>query len=72
MPIQAVVHLEPPDGGWGWMIVLAAFVQSALVFGVIRSFGVFFVEFVNYFDEFSSHVSWITSIGIAVQQFASE
>ncbi|XP_061446291.1 monocarboxylate transporter 13-like [Rhineura floridana] len=71
MPGRAVVHPEPPDGGWGWMIVLAAFVQSALVFGVIRSFGVFFVEFVAYFDELSGRISWITSIGIAVQQFAS-
>ncbi|XP_034612969.1 monocarboxylate transporter 13 isoform X1 [Trachemys scripta elegans] len=67
-----VVHPEPPDGGWGWMVVLAAFFQSALVFGVIRSFGVFFMEFVGYFGELSGRVSWITSIGIAVQQFASE
>ncbi|XP_075764119.1 monocarboxylate transporter 13-like isoform X1 [Pelodiscus sinensis] len=66
-----VVHPEPPDGGWGWMVVLAAFFQSALVFGVIRSFGVFFMEFVGYFGELSWRVSWITSIGIAVQQFAS-
>ncbi|XP_039355695.1 monocarboxylate transporter 13-like isoform X2 [Mauremys reevesii] len=66
-----VVHPEPPDGGWGWMVVLAAFFQSALVFGVIRSFGVFFMEFVGYFGELSARVSWITSIGIAVQQFAS-
>ncbi|XP_074917546.1 monocarboxylate transporter 13-like [Chelonoidis abingdonii] len=66
-----MVHPEPPDGGWGWMVVLAAFFQSALVFGVIRSFGVFFMEFVGYFGELSGRVSWITSIGIAVQQFAS-
>nr|XP_056719667.1 monocarboxylate transporter 13-like [Euleptes europaea] len=71
MSYQAVVHREPPDGGWGWMVVLAAFIQSALVFGVIRSFGVFFVEFVEYFDELSRRISWITSIGIAMQQFVS-
>ncbi|CAI5791510.1 monocarboxylate transporter 13-like [Podarcis lilfordi] len=68
---SVVVHPEAPDGGWGWIIVLSAFLQSALVFGVIRSFGVFFVEFVTYFDELSGRISWITSIGIAVQQFAS-
>ncbi|XP_069501633.1 monocarboxylate transporter 13 isoform X2 [Ambystoma mexicanum] len=65
------VYPEPPDGGWGWMIVLAAFMQTSLVYGVIRSFGVFFVEFVQHFEELSGRVSWITSIGIAVQQFAS-
>lgn len=63
---------EPPDGGWGWMVVLSAFFQSALVFGVLRSFSVFFVEFVAAFDEPAARVSWIASIGIAVQQFGSE
>ncbi|XP_012312839.1 monocarboxylate transporter 13 isoform X2 [Aotus nancymaae] len=62
---------EPPDGGWGWMVVLSAFFQSALVFGVLRSFGVFFVEFVAAFEEQASRISWIASIGIAVQQFGS-
>ncbi|XP_050018647.1 monocarboxylate transporter 13 isoform X2 [Alexandromys fortis] len=62
---------EPPDGGWGWMVVLSAFFQSALVFGVLRSFGVFFVEFVAAFEEQAARVSWIASIGIAVQQFGS-
>ncbi|XP_071066448.1 monocarboxylate transporter 13 isoform X2 [Dasypus novemcinctus] len=62
---------EPPDGGWGWMVVLAAFFQSALVFGVLRAFGVFFVEFEAAFEEPAARVSWIASIGIAVQQFGS-
>ncbi|XP_073091028.1 monocarboxylate transporter 13 isoform X2 [Manis javanica] len=62
---------EPPDGGWGWMVVLSAFFQSALVFGVLRSFGVFFLEFVAAFEEQAARVSWIASIGIAVQQFGS-
>ncbi|XP_034262355.2 monocarboxylate transporter 13-like, partial [Pantherophis guttatus] len=60
-----------PDGGWGWMVVLGGFVQSALVFGVIRSFGVFFVEFVAHFGESAGSVSWVVSLGIAVLQFAS-
>nr|XP_056719599.1 monocarboxylate transporter 13-like [Euleptes europaea] len=65
------VHAVAPDGGWGWMVVLAGFVQTALVFGMIRSFGVFFVEFVEYFRAPSSTVSWIMSLGVAVLQFAS-
>ncbi|XP_042331408.1 monocarboxylate transporter 13-like [Sceloporus undulatus] len=62
---------KPPDGGWGWMVVLAAFVQSALVFGVIRSFGVFLVEFMAYFEEPSSTTSWITSVTVATLMFGS-
>ncbi|XP_067879770.1 monocarboxylate transporter 13-like [Heterodontus francisci] len=69
--MAARVPGEVPDGGWGWMIVVAAFLMSALVFGVIRSFGVFFLSFVDYFSEVSSTVSWITSMAVAVQQFSS-
>ncbi|XP_044529010.1 monocarboxylate transporter 13 isoform X2 [Gracilinanus agilis] len=64
-------RVEPPDGGWGWIVVLSAFFQSALVFGVLKSFGVFFLEFMAAFEEPAARVSWITSIGIAVQQFGS-
>ncbi|XP_063158992.1 monocarboxylate transporter 13-like [Candoia aspera] len=53
------------DGGWGWAIVLATFLQSALVFGIIRSFGVFFLEFTNYFEEASGTTSWIPSVTLA-------
>ncbi|XP_025032023.1 monocarboxylate transporter 13-like, partial [Python bivittatus] len=59
------------DGGWGWAIVLAAFLQSALIFGVIRSFGVFFVAFTDYFEERSGATSWIPSITVATLMFAS-
>lgn len=65
-------HPVALDGGWGWMVVLAGFVQSALVFGVIRSFGVIFVEFVAYFQASSSTISWVISLGVAVLQFASK
>ncbi|XP_067879621.1 monocarboxylate transporter 13-like [Heterodontus francisci] len=65
------VFSELPDGGWGWMIVLAGFLSNCLLVGVTRSFGVFFVYFTRYFQESSSRVSWITSIAMATQQFAS-
>ncbi|XP_058036334.1 monocarboxylate transporter 13-like [Ahaetulla prasina] len=70
-PPSSAAVAAVPDGGWGWMVVLGGFVQSALVFGVIRSFGVFFVEFVAHFGESSGSVSWVVSLGIAVLQFAS-
>uniref|UniRef100_UPI00398E8582 monocarboxylate transporter 13-like n=1 Tax=Pristiophorus japonicus TaxID=55135 RepID=UPI00398E8582 len=60
-----------PDGGWGWMVVLAGFLNNCLLVGVTRSFGVFFIHFTQYFQESSSRVSWISSIAMAMQQFAS-
>ncbi|KAM9425444.1 monocarboxylate transporter 13 isoform 3-T5 [Pholidichthys leucotaenia] len=62
---------EGPDGGWGWVLVIAMFVSTSLVFGLMRSLGIFFVEFVHYFEESAQAISWISSIGLAAQQFFS-
>lgn len=63
---------EGPDGGWGWVLVCAFFVCNCLVFGLMRSSGIFFVEFVQYFDESAQAISWISSTGLAAQQFFSK
>lgn len=61
-----------PDGGWGWVLVAALFVTNSLIFGLMRSMGIFFVEFVQYFEESAQAISWISSIGLAALQFFSE
>lgn len=63
---------DGPDGGWGWVLVGALFVCNSLVFGLMRSSGIFFVEFVQYFGESAQAISWISSIGLAAQQFFSK
>ncbi|TWW63067.1 monocarboxylate transporter 13 isoform X3 [Takifugu flavidus] len=60
-----------PGRGLGWVLVGALFVCNSLVFGLMRSSGIFFVEFVQYFDESAQSISWISSIGLATQQFIS-
>nr|XP_015802371.2 monocarboxylate transporter 13 [Nothobranchius furzeri]XP_054603757.1 monocarboxylate transporter 13 [Nothobranchius furzeri] len=62
---------EGPDEGWGWVLVAAMFVSTSLVFGLMRSLGIFFVEFVKHFEESAQAISWISSIGLAAQQFFS-
>lgn len=73
-PRDANKDPEPdgPEGGWGWVLVGALFVCNSLVFGLMRSSGIFFVEFVQYFDESAQAISWISSIGLAAQQFFSK
>ncbi|XP_063305919.1 monocarboxylate transporter 13-like [Pelobates fuscus] len=56
---------------WSTILLLSCFLQAGLVFGTLRSFGVFFPELVVYFDSASSSVSWVTSCGVAVQQLMS-
>ncbi|XP_006009537.1 monocarboxylate transporter 13-like isoform X2 [Latimeria chalumnae] len=69
--MRGPVYQEPPDGGWGWMVVLAGFLMNTLSYGILRSFGVFFNEFVHYFEESASRVSWVASIALATQQLTS-
>ena len=44
----------PPDGGWGWMVVFSSFLIHIIADGIVYSFGIFFVEFVDYFDSCKS------------------
>ncbi|XP_010882456.1 monocarboxylate transporter 2 [Esox lucius] len=60
--VQPVVG--PPDGGYGWFILVACFLVFGLTFGVIKSFGVFYVEIHKYFETTATGTSWITSIAV--------
>lgn len=42
-------ELVPPDGGWGWLVLIAAVMVNVLIPGMIKSFGVLFVVFMNEF-----------------------
>uniref|UniRef100_A0A673FYU6 Monocarboxylate transporter 13 n=1 Tax=Sinocyclocheilus rhinocerous TaxID=307959 RepID=A0A673FYU6_9TELE len=61
----------PLDGGYGWFIVLSTFLVFGLTFGVIKSFGVFFVEIHHYFATTATTSSWITSISVATVHFGA-
>ncbi|KAM5124889.1 monocarboxylate transporter 13-like [Mantella aurantiaca] len=56
---------------WAVVVLLSSFLQAGLVFGTLRSFGIFFPEFVEYFGSAASSVSWVTSCAVAVQQLMS-
>ncbi|KAG7468439.1 hypothetical protein MATL_G00142960 [Megalops atlanticus] len=56
---------NPPDGGYGWFVLLSTFLVFGLTFGVIKAFGVFYVEIHRYFATTATGTSWITSIAVA-------
>uniref|UniRef100_T1IJ98 SH2 domain-containing protein n=1 Tax=Strigamia maritima TaxID=126957 RepID=T1IJ98_STRMM len=41
----------PPDGGWGWLCVLACFITFALLVGMSRTFGIIYNEVKEAFPE---------------------
>lgn len=56
----------PPDGGWGWMVVLASFSIHIVTDGITYSFGMFYLKFLDYFNEGKGYTAWIASILVGV------
>lgn len=55
-------YLVPPDGGWGWCVLVAAMLVNIIVSGMIKSFGIFVFEIQEMFDMRPSTILWIPAI----------
>ena len=45
-------HQEPPDGGcWAWLVLLSCFLVNGIIFGIINTFGILFVQLKQDMDE---------------------
>lgn len=51
----------PPDGGYGWVVVLAAFLHSFFIDGIANSFSVFLPIFRSHFHSSVALTSFIGS-----------
>jgi len=40
----------PPDGGWGWVVMISSFLVMVIVDGVCYTYSVFFSELLDYFE----------------------
>ncbi|XP_053562628.1 monocarboxylate transporter 1 [Bombina bombina] len=60
------VGYTPPEGGWGWVVVVGAFVSIGFSYAFPKSITVFFKDIEQIFGATSSEVSWISSIMLAV------
>ena len=55
-----------PDGGWGWVVVMASFLVNMIADGVTFSFGVIFVELQKEFSESKAATAGVVSLFHAV------
>lgn len=55
-------ELVPPDGGWGWLVLLGSMLVNILVPGTVKSFGVLFVEFLEVFQASPTAAAWIPAL----------
>jgi MCP family monocarboxylic acid transporter-like MFS transporter 6 len=69
---RANVYTQVPDGGWGWAVAVSFFFVEVFTYGIIKSFGVFFNDLMDSFDESNSKISWIISICVFVLTFTGE
>uniref|UniRef100_A0A096LWC8 Solute carrier family 16 member 12 n=1 Tax=Poecilia formosa TaxID=48698 RepID=A0A096LWC8_POEFO len=53
---------NPPEGGWGWMVVASCFLATICIRAVTRCISMFFVEFQMYFERDYSTTAWIHSM----------
>ncbi|KFM73267.1 Monocarboxylate transporter 9, partial [Stegodyphus mimosarum] len=60
----------PPDGGWGWVVVFASFMINFIADGVSLSFGILFIDFVEYFGASKAKTSWVGSIFLSMPLLA--
>lgn len=56
----------PPDGGWGWVVVGAAFISIGFSYAFPKAITVFFKEIQQIFSTTYSEIAWISSIMLAV------
>ncbi len=64
--INNTTSFSPPDGGWGWVVVFASFMINLISDGVSLSFGVIFMELVDYFGESKSKTAWVGSLFLSI------
>ncbi|CAG2180301.1 unnamed protein product [Oppiella nova] len=51
-----------PDGGYGWVVVLASFLCNVIVDGIAYTFGLFFEQFVQHFGTTKGKVALCGSL----------
>ncbi|UYV69590.1 hypothetical protein LAZ67_6004035 [Cordylochernes scorpioides] len=62
----SLARRSPPDGGWGWVVVFASFMVNLIADGVSLSFGLLFLELVEYFDASKSKTAFVGSIFLSM------
>lgn len=53
---------DPPDGGWGWMVVIGSFMIHVIADGIVYSFGIFYMEFLDYYKGGKGETAWVGSL----------
>ncbi|XP_042359274.1 monocarboxylate transporter 10 [Plectropomus leopardus] len=78
VPEQTAEEVEfvHPEGGWGWMVMLAAMWCNGSVFGIQNAFGILFLSLLREFgsehdDDLRFRTAWVGSLSMGMIFFCS-
>lgn len=69
-PCQCRVSSHDVDGGWAWVVLVAAFLQFFVTSAMYYSFSVFFVELMEAFQQSRGKTGWVYSTNSAIYMFS--
>ncbi|CAM1292292.1 SLC16A12 (predicted) [Pycnogonum litorale] len=67
--VRNEIKFEPPDGQWGWMILLGTFTISFLSSGIIKLSGILLINIMKVFNASPLETSWILSLMMSLLNF---
>ena len=59
---QALLSTYTPEGGWGWVCVIASCISHFTFGGTFYSIGMFYLAFIEHFQSSDTATSWIGAI----------
>lgn len=62
----------PPDGGWGWVVVLASFYCQMVLDGIMLSFGMILEEIALHYNTTRSSAAAIGSVMYGMHYLAGK
>ena len=59
-------RIPPPDGGWGWMVVIGCALVHVLMGGLLTVYGLFLMALIEKFEQSAAVTAWVGSLMIAI------
>ncbi|XP_044297127.1 monocarboxylate transporter 3 [Varanus komodoensis] len=63
---QVPERVKPPDGGWGWIVLLGCFIITGFSYAFPKAVSIYFKELMHDFHVGYSDTAWISSIMLAM------
>lgn len=63
---ERISHLAAPDGGWGWVVLVATMLVLSLTLAFPTCIGIFYTDLQTEFNASNTETSWVPAIMTAM------